>query len=173
MNKLFLITSALLLLSCSSSKESKKTNDAEEFTAELRRYEATFQPSGYNPDVKEFFTKEKERPSTEQDTAPEERVAEALELVPGFRVQIFSSQEIDEANATLAELQGLFPEEWFYLVYDAPAYKIRAGNCLTRYEADKFVNQLSARGYRDAWVVPEKVIKNPPPRPQGEPTEKK
>ncbi len=172
MNKAFLLISTSLLLSCSSSKESEKTNVAE-FTAELRKYEATFQPSDYNPDVKEFFKEEKERPSIEQDTEREEAVVEAYELVPGFRVQLFSSQEIDEANTKLAEVQELFPDEWFYLVYDAPTYKIRVGNFLTRFEADGFVNQLSTRGYRDAWVVPEKVIKNPPPKVQVEPTDKK
>ena len=83
----------------------------------------------------------------------------------GFRVQIYSSTSIDEANAKVAEVQGILPMEWFYVVYDAPAYEIRAGNFLKRFDADKFVRQLSDRGYRDAWVVPEKVFKNPPPRP--------
>ena len=173
MNKFLLLISTSLLISCSSSKESEKTKNLAEFTAELRKFEATFQPSDYNPDVKEFFKEEKERPSTEQDSEREEVVVETPELVPGFRVQVFSAQEIDEANARLVEVQGLFPDEWFYLVYDAPTYKIRAGNFLTRFDADRFVSQLSTRGYRDAWVVPEKVIKNPPPKLQAEPTDKK
>jgi len=173
MNKIFLLISTALILSCSSSKESEKAKSMAEFTAELKKYEATFQPSDYNPDVKEFFKEEAERPSTEQKTEQEETIVEAEELVPGFRVQLFSSQEIDEANTTLAEVQELFPDERFYLVYDAPTYKIRAGNFVMRFEAERFVNQLSTRGYRDAWVVPEKVIKNPPPKPHGEPADKK
>ena len=172
MNRNIFFATALLLLSCAPSKESEETNNSAEFAAELKRYEATFQPSDYNPDVKEFFREEKEHPPAEQDTGREEAVAETSELVQGFRVQIFSSQDIDEANTKLAEVQGLFPEEWFYLVYDAPSYKIRAGNFVIRFEAERFANRLSTRGYRDAWVVPEKVIRNPPPRPQGEPRDK-
>ena len=172
MNKLVPLVVALLLLSCRSSKETEKNNMAE-FTAELQRYEATFQPSDYNPDVGEFFKEEKERPEAEPDSEREEAVVETSEFVQGFRVQIFSSQEIDEANTALAELQVLFPEEWFYLVYNAPTYKIRAGNFVMRFEAEKFASQLASRGYRDAWVVPEKVLKNPPPKPQSELLDKK
>ena len=165
MQKLLVIVCGSLLISCASSKNSRKSNDMAEFTKELRQYEATFQPSDYNPDVGRLLKEEKESTSLEGDVPVEQVTEQPAELVPGFRVQIFSSTSIDEANAKVAEVRGILPMEWFYVVYDAPAYKIRAGNFLKRFDADKFVRQLSDRGYRDAWVVPEKVFKNPPPRP--------
>jgi hypothetical protein len=165
MQRLLFIVCGSLLISCAASKDSKKSNDAAEFTKELRKYEATFQPSDYNPDVTRILKEEKESTSLQGDVPVEQATEQPAELLPGFRVQIFSSTSIDEANSKLAEVQGILPLEWFYLVYDPPAYKIRGGNFLTRFEAEKFAKQLSDRGYRDAWVVPEKVFKNPPPRP--------
>ena len=165
MMKLLLLLTALFFFGCSGSKESKRSSDAD-FTEELKKYEASFQPSDYNPDLDQLFKKEKESTSLEGDVPPPETQQDTAELIPGFRVQVFSSSDIDEANTTMATVQGLFPEEWFYLVYDPPTYKIRAGNFLTRFDADRFVNQLASRGYREAWVVPEKVFKNPPVKPQ-------
>jgi hypothetical protein len=162
---MFFLVCGLLLLSCASSKDSKKSNDKETFTRELRKYEATFQPSNYNPDVGRLLKEEKQNTSLQGDVPVEQATEQTAELVPGFRVQIFSGPGIDEANAKMAEVQEIFPLEWFYVVYDAPTYKIRTGNFLTRFDAERFVKQLSERGYRDGWVVPEKVLKNPPPKP--------
>ena len=161
MMRFLLLTASVLLLNCSGSKESNRSDDSE-FTEELRKYEATFQPSEFTPDLIELFKKEKQSISLEGDVPPAEVAVDTAAFVPGFRVQVFSSQDIDEANSTMAEMQGLFLYEWFYLVYDPPTYKIRAGNFQTRFEADRFVTQLASRGYPDAWVVPEKVLKNPP-----------
>jgi hypothetical protein len=72
-----------------------------------------------------------------------------------------------------ADAETQFPEEWFYVVYDAPTYKVRAGNFLERYEADRFGKLLAEKGYRDAWVVPEKVYKDAPPRPPQTPDQQK
>ena len=165
MQKLLFIICGSLFISCASSTEGRKTNDAAEYTKELHKYEATFQPSDYNPDVGKLLKEEKESTSLQGDVPPEQVTEQPAEFVQGFRVQIYSSTSIDEANVQFTEAQGIFPMEWFYLVYDPPAYKIRAGNFLTRFDAEKFVKQLSDRGYRDAWVVPEKVLKNPPPKP--------
>jgi hypothetical protein len=86
-------------------------------------------------------------------------------MVQGFRVQILSTASIDSANARLREAAEAFPSEWYYLEYDAPTYKVRAGNFLTKYEADRFAKQLIERGYKTAWTVPQRVYKNPPPPP--------
>jgi hypothetical protein len=84
---------------------------------------------------------------------------------PGYRVQLISTTSIDEAKARKLYAESLFPAEWFYLQYDPPTYKIRAGNFLIRFDADRFRSQAVERGFAGAWVVPEHVFKNPPPPP--------
>jgi hypothetical protein len=91
-------------------------------------------------------------------------------MVQGFRVQVFSSTSIDAVRTKREEFESLFPEEWFYVEHHAPSYKLRAGNFLNRFEADRFARTLADQGYTEAWAVPEKVFKSPGKRPQFSPT---
>ena len=86
------------------------------------------------------------------------------ELIPGFRVQIYSSSDIDEANAIKTAAEEQFTTEKFYIVYDPPIYKVRAGDFASRHEADRFARALKEGGYSDSWIVPDRVTKRLPPR---------
>ena len=160
--------SALLLAGCGPSSEAMKEDDLPEYAEDLRKYEAEFQPSDYNPDVEAILEEVKKSTENDQEALVEIINTEPIEFVSGFRVQIFASSNIDQANNAKLKAEALFPDQWFYIVYDAPTYKIRAGNFLQRYEADKFAKQLAEHGYHDAWIVPERVYKNPPSRPAPE-----
>ncbi len=94
-------------------------------------------------------------------------------VVQGFRVQLFSTSEIDDANAKKAKAENSFPDEWFYVVYDQPTYKLRGGNFVNRTAADAFAKHLTGKGFPDAWTVPEKIVKNPRPRTQTHPESQK
>lgn len=155
---------------CSSSKETEKSKAPTPTTTELQRYESDFRPSDYDVDAKTFLSdlrKEKELKSKQ----PEQPTAEPIVTVPGFRVQMFASSEIDSANARKLEAETAFPGEWFYVVYDPPTYKLRAGNFLTRADADVYAQFVAENGFPDAWIVPERVYKNIGPRhaPQQHP----
>lgn len=99
----------------------------------------------------------------------------AGEMVQGFRVQAFSTTNIDLASAKKADLEGMFPGEWFYMDYASPSYKIRAGNFLAKLDADRFARVMNDMGFADAWAVPERVYKSigrrptPPPPPEQQP----
>jgi hypothetical protein len=54
---------------------------------------------------------------------------------------------------------------WIYTVYESPAFKIRIGDFVNRADANSFVGILAKKGFRDGWVVPDKIIKNQPPKP--------
>lgn len=75
-----------------------------------------------------------------------------IEGVQGYRVQIFVSSNMESAQKIVSEAEEIFPRE-VYLLYDAPYYKVRIGNCLTRREGDLLQERAVRRGYRDAWVV--------------------
>ena len=53
-----------------------------------------------------------------------------------------------------------FINEDVYMDYHAPYYKVRIGNCLTRYEAEQLQQLAIQKGFADAWVVRTKVKPN-------------
>ena len=156
--------SVLFLAGCGPSSEATREDELPEHVEELSKYEADFQPSDYDPDVGAILEQDKKSTEKDQEALVDITSTEPIEFVSGFRVQILSSSSIDQANAAKLDAEALFPEQWFYLVYDAPTYKIRAGDFVQRFDADKFAKQLAEHGYRDAWIVPERVYKNPPKR---------
>jgi len=157
------VSAAAFLAACSSSGESEKgasTSSSET----LKTYESQFDPTTYNPEPKTLLSSERPPSSEPQETAVALANPPIQELVQGFRVQIYASTSIDQAAERKQTAEELFPEEWFYLVYDPPTYKIRAGNFLTRFEADRFLKDLRNEGFIDSWIVPDKVRKDAPPR---------
>lgn len=153
----------IIVQSCGPSSEA---SDSEAQTrARMREYETQFDPSAYNPDVKEILREEFSKGQEHSETRVEVSNQAPPELVPGFRVQVFASTNIDDAARTKETVEGLFPGEWFYLVYDPPTYKIRGGNFGSRFEAERFMKQVSQSGFKDAWIVPDRVYKNPAHRP--------
>jgi hypothetical protein len=41
---------------------------------------------------------------------------------------------------------------------------VRIGNFAERYEAQALLRRIIAIGFNEAWIVPDKIVKNPPPR---------
>ena len=168
-NWFFVALVAIVFAGCGGSKEAEKSN-ADVAVAEMRKYEADFHPSDYDMDVKVFLselTKEKDH----KTVTTEPSTVEPPVVVPGYRVQLLATPEIDEANTKKTEAETAFPDQWFYLVYDPPVYKLRAGNFLSRSDADAYARYLSDHGYPDAWIVPERVVKNIQPRVPPPPQE--
>ncbi|MBI4810870.1 MAG: SPOR domain-containing protein [Ignavibacteriales bacterium] len=154
----------ILLVSCKTTKEIEKKDDSDRLLREfLVKYEKTFDPSVYDEDIQ--LVLEEEKREREAIEAAKVITIAPPETILGFRVQILFTPEIDQANQARDEITSLLPEEWSYVVYDAPYYKIRIGNFKDRAEANLMVRRLVGLGYKDAWIVPDKIIKNPPPRP--------
>jgi hypothetical protein len=150
-----------LLIGCKQSMETTLPGGVRESGGTSNRYEEDFQPADHDPDIYVLLGEQRDSAQHQGNFQPSIAPTQPGDVVAGFRVQLFSSEEIDEARTKKAEAELLFPNEWIYLVYDPPTYKIRAGNFLTRFEADRFLKQAVERGYKNAWIVPEKVFKNP------------
>jgi len=86
------------------------------------------------------------------DIAPVTEEPQELEQVQGYRVQVFVSSNRENAQKIKVEAEEIFPER-VYVPYDAPYYKVRVGDCLTRREAELLLEKAVRHGYRDAWVV--------------------
>lgn len=148
---------------CSESEgtlqDQKRANDEL-----LRQLEEQFHPSDYDRPPKATPGGVAAPESSAVDTSLPPVPGPAPEQVPGYRVQIITTSSIDEAKEKKSFAESLFPGEWFYLQYDQPTYKIRAGNFVSRFEAERFRGMIAERGFAGAWVVPERVFKQPPPR---------
>ena len=83
-------------------------------------------------------------------------------IVDGFRVQVISTQDLNEANRLMMELSSLFGNE-VYIIFDSPNYKVRVGNFRSRGNAEKARQRIVDLGHRAAWIIRTKVRRNQPP----------
>ena len=86
---------------------------------------------------------------------------ENANTMPGFRVQIGSTQDIAEAMGERSQAEAALTGYNVYIIYDSPYYKVRAGDFRSRYDAAQAANSISDHGFPGAWVVPDNVFKNP------------
>jgi len=153
-----LLTFFSLVIGCSPSKDASMERAAARKDT-LNAYEKKFDTSKY--DVKEPKSTA-EKPIAKQKP----NISAGSETVMGFRVQVFQSTSIEQANQLKDDLSLLLEDTEIYMEYDSPYYKVRVGDFLTRADANKMMNLLVDRGYKEAWVVPDRVYKTTPGRSQ-------
>ncbi len=73
--------------------------------------------------------------------------------VSGYRIQLKNTSSQKDANALRARFNSAFPNLKSYLNYDAPYYKIRVGDYLTKMESQKDLNEIR-KAYSGAYLVP-------------------
>ena len=153
----------LLLVGCGGSEETvKNTSPAISRKEFLAKYERTFNPVDFDEDVNIVKAEEKKQQSALD--GPSLLVTALPETIPGFRIQLLLTKDIDEANAVKDSVTSHIPDDWAYIIYDSPYYKVRFGNFSDHISANVALKRLINEGYQDAWVVPDNVLKNPPPR---------
>jgi cell division septation protein DedD len=155
-----LFIAALFLTALHAQTESDTTVHAH--PEPLQLFERSFTPSFYDTEVylykKEDSTRTYGRPIDRSVTAPPE-------TLQGFRIQLLATNNFDEANTTRNMLTAGFPDLWMYLVFEAPTYKIRVGDFVNRAEAKSLLDQFQSQGFKKAWIVPDRIIRNQPPKP--------
>jgi hypothetical protein len=142
-----------------SGRSERQTATVEAFLAEQER---SFQPTRYEIPQSEIRRQEKLRAASSDTSAAE--VSFLPDTIPGFRVQILMTEDIDRATGFRDSLMAQLPEEWVYIVYDAPNYKVRVGNFSDRPSGNRMAEQLGRMGYLDAWIVPDLIVRNAAPR---------
>ncbi len=58
--------------------------------------------------------------------------------IPGYRLLIINTNSRDEAIAAKTKIYTHFPDQKVYLSYQAPFFKVKAGNYQTRDDAKKY-----------------------------------
>ena len=81
----------------------------------------------------------------------------SLKEMNGFRVQVFATRFSHSADSIKAVLDEKVNDD-VSIIFDAPVYKIRVGNFVTRNEAENMKINLVKFGYDAAWIVRSKVI---------------
>jgi hypothetical protein len=160
---LLLLLLVFALAGCGGSKQAVSAkSEPQSLRQFLDMYEKTFNPSEYDLPVDSIKRQEEQQ---HQIVGRAALVTEAVpETIPGFRIQILFTQEIDEAATARETLNDKLPDEWSYVVYEPPYYKVRVGNFMERSDANPVLKAIVSMGYKDAWIVPDRVIKNPPPK---------
>lgn len=144
--------------------EEQNGNNAEDYPA----YE-TFDPSGYNaeplPQWQQVVHDVPDRLMEGRIDVPEEDTP-TVRTVEGFRIQVFSSDDRNAADATLAEASAWWetqhgrsgvPENLEpSIAYIQPYYRVRLGAFETREGAEQIL-EIVREQYRDAFVVPDLV----------------
>ena len=74
----------------------------------------------------------------------------------GFRLQLFESSGVDEANNVMRKYGSSLTDS-LYLDFDAPLYKIRYGNFVTREQAEVVKAELKKKGYMKIWIVKSRI----------------
>jgi hypothetical protein len=157
------LVSMLVAAGCTSHRvlvdRSKEEEQKNEKKLPLQQYESSLRPSDYDREIEitpKIYSDNVER--LDPMEIPRDTIIIKEETVQGFRIQVFSSSGVDEANLIKSLVQEKFPKDSVYVEYDAPVYKVRVGDFLNRYEANQRLPEFVSRGYRDAWIVPERII---------------
>jgi hypothetical protein len=81
---------------------------------------------------------------------------QSIENLPGYRIQIYNGNSRDKMNYLQQKFKIAYPEIETYLVYQAPYFKLRAGDFTERVEANKFLVTIR-KDYPSAFLVTEEV----------------
>ena len=123
------------------------------------KFDESFDPSTLNePEIKLPIILRPDEP-----LPPELLPAESDTVVEGFRVQVISTQDIEEANRLFTQLSIMF-EGAVYIIFDSPYYKLRIGNFLSRSTAEQARKRITALGYKSAWIIRTQVKRVSPIR---------
>lgn len=157
-----LIALAAMLISCGDSKETLRQtfsgSEDKPKKAPLSYYEATLRPSDFDEEVEIVQKAHAQATGGVPIDIPADSTSVEVEVVQGFRVQLFASSSIDEATAAKMTAEEKALRDSIYVVYDPPVYKVRIGDYPTRLEANQKLARLVNLGYPDAWVVADRIV---------------
>ena len=172
MRYIFPFLMSVLLISCSAStadrygngeNTSEKTGEKKETTAkkeenenfDLTPYRATFNVSG------EKKTTKTERPDVwynyKTKAASDTSALQIVGQVSGYRVQVNSTDNLEEADSIRTELYIKTNQKAVYITFEPPFYKVKVGDFLKISEANDLRFKLNQIGYTEARVVNDKI----------------
>ena len=74
----------------------------------------------------------------------------------GYRLQIHDALTVANANKTLKKYKKKLPDS-LYIIFEAPFYKIRYGNYISKKIAENEKKNLQKQGFKDIWIVKSRI----------------
>ena len=154
---LVFVATLFLAVGCSSTKEVVKDDIPPQDTYQ---YDETFDPLILEED--DIFIAGDDNPTILDNTPindPNTEITLATKEVTGFRVQILATKNIETASLFEQEASERFGhlDHKTYLVFEAPLYKIRVGDCKERLRAEELRDLAMQYGYRESFIVKTKI----------------
>lgn len=81
----------------------------------------------------------------------------------GFRIQVVSTTNRDQAFKIKTDLLIKYPGEKTYVMFQSPYFKVRIGNFLKRTDAEKFRKDLNKAFPQGVFIVEDAIDYTPPP----------
>jgi hypothetical protein len=81
--------------------------------------------------------------------------------IPGFRIQVASSNDRNLVFNIKTKIYQLYPELKPYLIYQPPNYKLKVGNFKTPEEADPYLQKLTQNFPSGIYLVPDIIEVKP------------
>jgi hypothetical protein len=153
----YLVVIAFIITAgCSSTKEVVKEDIP---VQDVYQYDESFDPLSLEDDDI-LIAGDDSTPTvdnTENNPNPEEIVT--TKEITGFRVQILATKNIETASLFEQEASERFGhlDHKTYLIFEAPLYKIRVGDCKERIEAEELRDLAMQYGYRESFIVKSKI----------------
>jgi hypothetical protein len=74
----------------------------------------------------------------------------------GYRIQLFSGSERNNANALRNKFKQEYPDETIYLIYQQPYFKLRVGDYRSHIEAQQMYLKYQ-KTYGQILIIPDKI----------------
>ncbi|GEM_PF-389339 len=165
-----LIIFSIILISCSASTGSRYDRKEDKSKAPEVKSEPVenFDMAPYHAKIEiEKENKGKILPEEELDIwyeyphFPDDTIANDRKIVidktDGYRVQVFSTDNLEEADSLRSELYFRVNEKNVYLIFDPPFYKVKVGDLRNLSDANQLRFKLSQMGYPEARVVKDSI----------------
>lgn len=93
----------------------------------------------------------------EYSTLSTDSLRNLIGTADGYRVQVLSTDNIDEANLVRSEIYVQTSRKEVYVIFEPPFYKVKVGDFTSNSEAENLRFRLNQLGYTESKVVQETV----------------
>ncbi|MDZ4666517.1 MAG: SPOR domain-containing protein [bacterium] len=83
-------------------------------------------------------------------------INKSQQTIDGYRIQLFSGSERNNAHALRGRFKVEFPNVEVYLIYQQPYFKLRVGDFRNLIEAQEMYIKLQ-KSYEQLLIVPDKI----------------
>ena len=161
-----LIGLCILFIGCSASTGSRyeKKNESKTVstTEEKKEVAEDFDITPYETEIEietPPITTDKLPPDVwyEFSTISTDSLRKIIGTTDGYRVQVLSTDDVDEANLVRAEIYEKASRKEVYVIFEPPFYKVKVGDFTSKSEAENLRFKLTQLGYTESKVIQETV----------------